>query len=91
MAICIDFEFVGMNGTAAQYRFGHCLRELSGLLEVDVGKLINGETSWDAPMNEVVILLNTEQSQWMANKVFGKIFKHYKETGEYLARDGYYA
>ncbi|MHA7966784.1 hypothetical protein ACX93W_21975 [Paenibacillus sp. CAU 1782] len=91
MAICIDFELAGMNGTAVQYRFGHCLQELSGLLEVDVEKLISGETSWDTPMNEVVILLNTDHSQWMANKVFGKIVKHYKETGEYLAKGGYYA
>ncbi len=91
MAICIEFELVDLKESAAQYRFGSCLNELTGLFEVDLEKLLNGEISWDPPMENVVILLNNEQSQAMANRAFSKIFKHYKKTGQYLTHGGYYA
>lgn len=91
MAICIEFELVEWKESVAQYRFGSCMKELTGLFEIDLNKLISGETSWDTPIDEVVILLNREESQFMANRAFSKIFKHYKETGEYLPKGGYYA
>lgn len=78
-----------MKGTVAQYRFGDCEKELTGLFEIDLYKLLSGETSWDTAMDEVVVLLNHEHSQAKANRVFSKIFKHYKETGEYYPREGY--
>ncbi|GAA0134897.1 hypothetical protein YSY43_17370 [Paenibacillus sp. YSY-4.3] len=91
MAICIEFELVEVKGTVAQYRFGDCVKELTGLFEVDLYKLSNGETSWDTAMDKVVVLLNHGHSQAKANRAFSKIFKYYKETGEYLSMGGYYA
>lgn len=67
MAICIEFELVELKGSAAEYRFGSCLNELTGLFEVDLEKLVSGEIPWDTPMEQVVILLNNKQSQAMAN------------------------
>ncbi|MEO3944275.1 hypothetical protein [Gorillibacterium sp. CAU 1737] len=91
MAICIEFELVEVNGSTARYRFGECCKELTALFEVDLEKLLSGETSWDSPMDKVVVLLNDGDRQSMANRAFSKIFKHYKETGEYLSKGGYYA
>ncbi|CAH1232205.1 hypothetical protein PAECIP111891_06971 [Paenibacillus allorhizoplanae] len=91
MAICLEFELVMIRGTAAEYKFGNCLKEKDGVIEVDIPKLISGETSMDTPMDEVVKLKNDKQSQSMANKVFGKIYKHYLEHHEYVSKGGYYA
>ncbi|MNN11538.1 hypothetical protein D3C81_1244990 [compost metagenome] len=91
MAICIEFELIQVKDSVAQYKFGDCLKELTGLFEINLEKLLNGDTSEDTLMDKIVILLNREQSQSMANRAFSKIYKHYKETGEYLTRGGYYA
>lgn len=91
MAICLEFELVKIRGTVAEYRFGNCLKELDGAFEVDLPKLISGETSMNTPMDEVVKLKNDKQSQSMANRVFGKIYKYYLEHHEYLSKGGYYA
>jgi len=92
VAICIEFELVEVNGTLARYRYGSCRRELDGVFEVDVPKLLSGETSKDAPMDEVVRLLPSKlMSQPMANRAFGKIYKYYAANGEYPVKGGYYA
>ncbi|MDD9266185.1 hypothetical protein ACFPES_03970 [Paenibacillus sp. GCM10023248] len=91
MAICLNFELITIRGDNAEYRFGKCLAELDGIFEINLPKLITGETSKETPMNEVVKLTNGNQSQAMANRVFGKIYKHYLEHQEYLTKGGYYA
>ncbi|MBD0381924.1 hypothetical protein [Paenibacillus sedimenti] len=91
MAICLNFELIEIRETIAKYRFGKCLEELDGMFEIDLPKLISGETSMETPMDEVVKLINDYQSKAMANRVFGKIYKHYLEHHEYLAKGGYYA
>lgn len=91
MAICLEFELVEVNGTLAKYRFGSCLKPLDGELELDLFKLKSGEIPGTTPIDQVVKLMNDKQSQAMANRVFGKIYKHYFETNEYLVKGGYYA
>ncbi|OAS17411.1 hypothetical protein [Paenibacillus oryzisoli] len=91
MAICLEFKLVAVRGTVAEYSYGNCLRELDGAFEVDLHKLVSGETSMNTPMDEVVKRKNDNQSQSMANRVFGKIYKHYLEHYEYLSKGGYYA
>lgn len=91
MAICLDYELVEIRGTVAVYKFGNCLKELDGIFEIDLPKLISGEISMQAPIGEVVKLKNDNQSQAKAIKVFGKIYKHYLEHHEYPTKGGYYA
>lgn len=91
MAICLDYELVEIRGTVAVYKFGDCLQELDGVFEIDLPKLISGEISMQAPIDEVVKLKNHNQSQSKANRVFGKIYKHYLENHEYSIKGGYYA
>ncbi|MFF2480710.1 hypothetical protein [Paenibacillus sp. NPDC058071] len=91
MAICLNFELVTIKGTIAEYRFGNCLKELDGIFEIDLPNLISGEISMETPIDEVVRLKNNSQTQSMANRVFGKIYKHYLEHNEYPAKGGYYA
>lgn len=91
MAICLDFELIEMVGTKARYRYGSCLHELDGVMEVDLYRLVNGEISKDTPMEDVVIRLNDNQGQASANRIFGKIYKHFMENHEYPQKGGYYA
>ncbi|MCP3746708.1 hypothetical protein [Paenibacillus sp. A3M_27_13] len=91
MAICLNYELVKIRGTVAEYRFGNCLSDLDGIFEIDLPKLIGGEISMEAPISEVVRLKNISQSQAMANRVFGKIYKHFLEHNEYPSKGGYYA
>ncbi|WP_438449100.1 hypothetical protein [Gorillibacterium sp. sgz5001074] len=90
MAICLNFELVRVRGTVAEYRFGECLKELDGLFEVDLPRLINGDISLDTPISELVILKNKNQSQAAANRVFSKIYKYYLAHNEYPEKGGYY-
>lgn len=91
MAICLEFELIEVIGTLARYRFGNCLRELDGVIELDLFKLKSGEISGDTPINEVVRLMNDKQTQAMANRVFSKINKHFLEQNDYPVKGGYYA
>jgi hypothetical protein len=91
MAICLEFELIEVIGNIASYRFGSCLKELDGIIELDLFKLISGETTVDTPMSEVVRLMNDKQNQAMANRVFGKVHKHFLEYNEYPVKGGYYA
>ncbi|GLX68626.1 hypothetical protein [Paenibacillus glycanilyticus] len=91
MAVCLEFELIEVIGTRAKYRFGPCLHDLDGLIELDLFKLKSGEISGDTPINEVVKLINDNQKQGMANKVFSEVFKFFNDHNEYPARGGYYA
>jgi hypothetical protein len=91
VAICLEFELIEVIGTLARYRFGNCLCELDGLIELDLFKLESGEIPGNTPIIEVVKLMNHKQSQAMANRVFGTINKHYLENNEYPEKGGYYA
>jgi len=91
MAICLEFELIEVIGTVARYRFGNCLRELDGIIELDLFKLKNGEIPGDTPISEVVKLINDKQEQAMANRVFSKVNKHFLEHNEYPVKGGYYA
>ncbi|MFX3639845.1 MAG: hypothetical protein ACE3L7_14515 [Candidatus Pristimantibacillus sp.] len=91
MAICLNFELVTVRGTIAEYRFGDCLKELDGVFEIDLPRLINGEISMDAPIEEVVKLKNDKKPQATANRVFGKIHKYFLEHNEYPTKGGYYS
>lgn len=91
MAICLEFELVEIVGTSATYKFGPCGHEPDGLVEFDIAKLLNGEIPGDTPVHEAVKVLNAHQSQAMANRVFGKIYRHYAEHGNYPLTGGYYA
>lgn len=91
MAICLEFELIEEIGTLARYKFGNCLHELDGVFELDLFKLKSGEISGETPINEVVKLINDNQEQSMANRVFSKINKHYLEYNEYPRKGGYYA
>jgi hypothetical protein len=91
LAICLEFELIEVIGTLAKYRFGYCLRELDGVIELDLTKLISGETPKDTPINEVVKLINNNQTQQNAYRVFHKIYKYYLEYNDYPLKGGYYA
>lgn len=95
MALCIKFKFLRMNDTKALYVYGDCSENFEGLFELDLEKLISGETSLDADMREVVKIIkpciSDTEYQHKANRAFSKIYKHYKETKEYLLEGGYYA
>lgn len=91
MAICIDFELIGVEHTVARYRYGECLRELNGIFEIDLYKFTSGELPEDTVMSDVVVLLNQNQSQASAIRAFTKIYRHFKEHGEYPVKGGYYA
>ncbi|GGF63633.1 hypothetical protein GCM10010912_05880 [Paenibacillus albidus] len=91
MAICIDFELIEVKGSVARYRYGSCLRELDQTLEVDIEKLLTGDTPLDTPLDKVVIIPSGQNSEWMAYRVFSKVYKYYKEHGEYPQKGGYYA
>lgn len=90
MAICIEFELVEEIGALARYRYGHCLRELDLEMEFDVQKLVNGETSMQTPLNEIINFTSANKSEFMAYRVFSKVYKHYISEGRYLKKGGYY-
>jgi hypothetical protein len=92
MAICLEFELVEVSGTVARYRYGSCAQEMNGLLEIDLYKLyISREIPEDISIGKIVKLLNNNQSQVKANKVFSKIAKYYQKQKEYPKRGGYFA
>ncbi|MBT2287919.1 hypothetical protein J7E73_02000 [Paenibacillus albidus] len=43
------------------------------------------------PLDKVVIIPSGQNSEWMAYRVFSKVYKYYKEHGEYPQKGGYYA
>ncbi len=95
MAFCIQFRLLSTKGTQAIYNYSDCSENFEGIFELDLGKLISGEISSDTDMRQVVKVIklckSDGSSQHMANRAFSKIYKHYKETGTYLAEGGYYA
>lgn len=91
MAICIEFELIEEIGTLARYRYGHCLKELDFDMEFDLQNLVSGETSLETPFNEIINFTSDKKSEFMAYRVFSKIYKHYLSEGEYLKKGGYYA
>jgi len=95
MAFCIDFKLLRMNANKALYMYGDCSENFEGLFELDLEKLISGETSSNTDMREVVKVIkpciSDREYQHKANRAFSKIYKHYKETKEYLLEGGYYA
>ncbi|ODP27120.1 hypothetical protein PTI45_03441 [Paenibacillus nuruki] len=95
MAFCIDFKLLRMNDNKALYLYGDCSENFEGLFELDLEKLISGETSSNTDMREVVKVIkpciSDREYQHKANRAFSKIYKHYKETKEYLLEGGYYA
>ncbi|MCM3781631.1 hypothetical protein M3231_01480 [Neobacillus mesonae] len=91
MAICIEFELLTTQGTTAEYAFGPCLQQKSGIVVLDIPALIHDKTLMTMPIDQVVQLKNAHQSQAMANRVFGKVYKYYLEHGHYPASGGYYA
>jgi len=91
MAICVEFELIEIENTTARYRYGDCMKELSGSFETDLYRFTSEELPCDTLMSDIVILLNHNQSHWKALKAFTKIYRHFKEHGEYLSKGGYYA
>ena len=95
MAFCIDFKLLRTNDTKALYMYGDCSENFEGLFELDLEKLMSGETLFNTDMREVVKVIkpciSDIESQHKANRAFSKIYKHYKETKEYLLEGGYYA
>ncbi|AFH61675.1 hypothetical protein B2K_13265 [Paenibacillus mucilaginosus K02] len=91
MAICLEYELVEIRGTTAVYRFGPCGQPLDGIFVTDLSACVHGELAEDTPMSEVVRLMNDKQTQAMANRVFSKIYRHFRESHEYPAKGGYYA
>ncbi|MCQ4088417.1 hypothetical protein [Saccharibacillus sp. JS10] len=95
MAICIRFKLLQTHDTTAVYSYGDCSENLEGTFELDLEKLIASEPSLETDMKEIVKVLKPSLSetkdQHQANKAFSKIYKHYKETKEYLLHGGYYA
>ncbi|MCZ8518484.1 MULTISPECIES: hypothetical protein [Paenibacillus] len=91
MAICLKFELVEVVDTTARYRFGGCNEVLDGVFEIDITKLVRGDIDGDTPISQVVRLMNDKQSQSMANRVFGEIYRHYLKDSKYPEEGGYYA
>lgn len=54
MAFCIDFKLLRMNDNKALYMYGDCSENFEGLFELDLEKLISGETLFNTDMREVV-------------------------------------
>jgi len=95
MGWCIDFKLIEVNGILAKYRYGQCLQELDGIVEVDVVSVIKGELSGDTPMSEVVRVIEPctgeSESRYLAIKTFTEIYRYYKENDIYPENGGYYA
>lgn len=58
MAFCIDFKLLRMDDTKALYLYGDCSENFEGLFELDLEKLLSGETSFNTDMREVVKVIN---------------------------------
>lgn len=95
MGWCIDFKLIEVNGILAKYRYGQCLQELDGIVEVDVVSVIKGELSGDTQMSEVVRVIELcsgeSESRYLAIKTFTAIYRYYKENGIYPEKGGYYS
>ncbi|BFH61900.1 hypothetical protein G8C92_20810 [Paenibacillus donghaensis] len=95
MAFCINFKLIRMDDTKAIYAYGDCTENFEGLFELDLEKLLSGETPSDTDIREVVKVIkpciSDIEYQHKANRAFIKIYKHYKETSTYLLEGGYYA
>lgn len=95
MAVCIHFKLIRMDDTKAIYAYGDCSENFEGLFELDLEKLLSGETPSDTDMREVVKVIkpciSDIEYQHKANRAFSKIYKHFKETSTYLLEGGYYA
>lgn len=95
MAFCINFKLIKKYDTKAIYAYGDCSENFEGLFELDLEKLISGEIPSDTDIREVVKVIkpciSDKEYQHKANRVFSKIYKHYKETSTYLLEGGYYS
>lgn len=82
MAFCIEFKFLKMNHTKAIYVYGDCSENFEGIFELDLEKLISGETPGDTNMAQVVKVikpcLSDGDYQHKANRAFSKIYNTIK-------------
>ncbi|MGG4498610.1 hypothetical protein [Brevibacillus reuszeri] len=98
MAICVEFERVSSKGSLAYYRYGSCGHG-DGLFELDyedIDKMLLGSYDGNSMTMDKIVrvkkLASGEKEQhFLAMKAFTKIWRHYKETGEFLEVGGYYA
>lgn len=89
MAICIEFELVRVTDKGAIYRYGHCLHNKDFELEF----LFHGiyfDSVEDILFTDIMIQKG-EKSDFMAIRVFSKVYKHYRSTGEFLGMGDYHA
>lgn len=91
MAICIEFELIEVIDSIAIYKYGNCLHELDHVMKFNLDKILSGETLQETPINEIVSLTSEKKSEFMAYRVFFKVYKHYRDNGEYLKKGGHYA
>lgn len=95
MGWCIDFELIESDGIKAKYRYGKCLHDLDGIVEVDVIRVINGEIPGETPMSEVAKVITPcegeNDSQRYAILVFSAIHRYYRKNGVYPEKGAYYS
>jgi len=89
MAICIEFVLVKFTEQGAVYRYGHCLKSKDYELEF-LFRSLDMESLEGVSFSDIMIQRG-EKSDFMATRVFSKVYKHYLETGAYLESGGYYA
>ncbi|OKP94392.1 hypothetical protein [Paenibacillus sp. P46E] len=89
------FRLLEVKDTQATYHYGDCSENYEGVFELDIVKLLSGEIKGDTPMSEVVKILkpciSESSNQHKANRAFGKIYKHFQETNEYIKDGGFYS
>jgi len=98
MAICVEFERESLSDSLARYRYGNC-GKMDGIFELDyndIELLLQGSFEGSSiTMDQIVrvkkLASDEREHQFLALKAFTKIWRHYKETGEFLAQGGYYA
>jgi hypothetical protein len=93
MGYCVTFKLNDLQGSKAIYYYGDCSENYEGVFEIDLPNL--REISGDFLLSEVVKIikpcLSEHSGQQKANRAFIKIYKHFKDTDEYLTEGGFYS
>lgn len=89
MAICIEFELIKLTEQGAVYRYGHCLKSKDYELEF-LFRGLDMESLEGLSISDIMIQRG-DKSDFMAVRVFSKVYKHYRATGGFLENGGYYA
>ncbi|BFT72426.1 hypothetical protein [Paenibacillus sp. P36] len=95
MGFCVKLRLLDLHGNLAKYKYGLCDKPFDGVFETDVTKVLSGELPGDTTMEEVINIINpcTGEGKQLRSAIqaFTAIYRHYRETNEYMVDGGYYS